>query len=170
MDVKARVSSGDELLNEKFTIPNIITTPNPIDFNTFTTPGIYYVGSHSKIGSADTNFVNNGSINNWGTLIVSGTGGTLFQLFFTDTEAAIYHRFAYNNDLAAIVWYDWVKLVDKNSVLDKAFPVGFSYLSADGRNSYVPSFGTWNIDVYGTIGNTKPFESGPPIYKITRTA
>lgn len=170
MDVKARVSSGDELLNEKFTIPSIITTPNPLDFNTFTTPGIYYVGSHSSEDATDGNFINNGPITNWGTLIVSGTGGTLFQLFFSDTGADIYHRFVNNNKSTEIVWYDWVKLADKNSVLDKAFPVGFSYLSADGRNSYVPSFGTWNIDVYGTIGNTKPFESGPPIYKITRIA
>lgn len=170
MDVKARVSSGDELLNEKFTIPSIITTPNPLDFNTFTTPGIYYVGSHSSEDATDGNFINNGPITNWGTLIVSGTGGTLFQLFFSDTGADIYHRFVNNNESTEIVWYDWVKLADKNSVLDKAFPVGFSYLSADGRNSYVPSFGTWNIDAYGTIGNTKPFESGPPIYKITRTA
>lgn len=170
MDVKARVSSGDELLNEKFTIPSIITTPNPLDFNTFTTPGIYYVGSHSSEDATDGNFINNGPIANWGTLIVSGTGGTLFQLFFSDTGADIYHRFVNNNESTEIVWYDWVKLADKNSVLDKAFPVGFSYLSADGRNSYVPSFGTWNVDVYGTIGNTKPFESGPPIYKITRTA
>lgn len=171
MDVKARVSSGDELLNEKFTIPSIITTPNPIDFNTFTTPGIYYVGSHSSNDSGNSNFVNNGPINNWGTLIVSGTGGTLFQLFFSDTAADIYHRFVNNNKSteANIAWYDWVKLADKNSVLDKAFPVGFSYLSADESNSHLPSFGTWSVDVYGTIGNTKPFGSGPPIYKITRT-
>lgn len=172
MDVKARVSSGDELLNEKFTIPSIITTPNPIDFNTFTKPGIYYVGSHTSSDAGDSNFVNNGPIGNWGTLIVSGTGGTLFQLFFSDSGGAeIYHRRANNNESTKdnIAWYDWVKLMDKNSALDNAFPVGFSYLSADGRNSYVPSFGTWNVDVYGTIGNTKPFESGPPIYVVTRT-
>lgn len=171
IDVKARVSSGDELLNEKFTIPSIITTPNPIDFNTFTTPGIYYVGAHSTVGGSDVNFVNNGPINNWGTLIVSGTGGTLFQLFFTDSIGGIYHRSADNRVPidANIAWNDWIKLVDKNTSLDKAFPVGFSYLSADGSNSHLPSFGTWSVDAYGTVGTTKPFEVGPPIYKITRT-
>lgn len=173
MDVKARVSSGDELLNEKFTIPSIITTPNPIDFNTFTTPGIYYVGSHSEGRNDDSNFINNGPIRNWGTLIVSGTGGTLFQLFFSDSSGAeIYHRRADNNNSTKdnIVWFDWVKLMDKNNVLDKAFPIGFSYLSTDGSDSLVPSFGTWKVIAYGTIGNTKPFEPSHPIYKITRTA
>lgn len=170
MDVKARVSSGDELLNEKFTIPSIITTPNPLDFNTFTTPGIYYVGSHSSVDATDGNFINNGPITNWGTLIVSGTGGTLFQLFFSDTGADIYHRFVNNNESTEIVWYDWVKLADKNSVLDKAFPVGFSYLTANNDNSHVPSFGTWSVEAYGAIGTTKPFQVGLPIYKITRTA
>ena len=170
MDVKARVSSGDELLNEKFTIPSIITTPNPIDFNTFTTPGIYYVGSHSSDDATDGNFINNGPITNWGTLIVSGTGGTLFQLFFSDTGANIYHRFVNNNELTKIVWYDWVKLADKNSDLDKAFPVGFSYLSADENTSHLPSFGTWNVEAYGTIGTSKPFQPSPPVYQITRTA
>lgn len=173
MDVKARVSSGDELLNEKFTIPSIITTPNPIDFNTFTTPGIFYVGSHPNNDSSDLNFVNNGPIRNWGTLIVSGTGGTLFQLFFSDSaRAEIYHRRADNNNSTKdnIVWFDWVKLMDKNSALDKAFPVGFSYLSTDGSNSYIPSFGTWKVIAYGTIGDANQFESAHPIYKITRTA
>lgn len=170
MDVKVRVSSGDELLNEKFTIPNIITTPNPLDFNTFTTPGIYYVGSHSSSDASDENFINNGPISNWGTLIVSGTGGTLFQLFFSDVGADIYHRFASNNKITEIVWNDWVKLADKDSVLDKAFPVGFSYLSADANKSHVPSFCTWSVEEYGTIGPTKPFQPAPPIYQITRTA
>lgn len=168
MDVKARVSSGDELLNEKFTIPSIITTPNPIDFNTFTTPGIYYVGSMNDSGCS--NFVNNGPIRNWGTLIVSGTGGTLFQLFFSDIEADIYHRFVYNNKSTGIVWYDWVKLADKNSVLDEAFPVGFSYLSADNNKSHVPSFGTWDVDKYMTVNdNGAPFSAGIPIFQVTRT-
>lgn len=171
MDVKARVSSGDELLNEKFTIPSIITTPNPIDFNTFTTPGIYYVGSHSSDDATDGNFINNGPIVNWGTLIVSGTGGTLFQLFFSDTGAEIYHRFVNNNESTEIVWYDWVKLADKNSVLDKAFPVGFSYLTANNDNSHVPSFGTWNVKTYTTVKNmSSPFSDGIPFFLVTRTA
>lgn len=171
MDVKARVSSGDELLNEKFTIPSIITTPNPLDFNAFTTPGIYYVGSHSSDDVADGNFINNGPITNWGTLIVSGTGGTLFQLFFSDIGADIYHRFVNNNELTEIVWYDWVKLADKNSVLDKAFPVGFSYLSADNNKSHVPLFGTWSIDTYVAVNDkSSPFSAGIPIFQVTRTA
>lgn len=171
MDVKARVSSGDELLNEKFTIPSIITTPNPLDFNTFTKPGIYYVGSHSSVDATDENFINNGPITNWGTLIVSGTGGTLFQLFFSDTRAEIYHRFVNNNESNEIVWYDWVKLADKNSVLDKAFPVGFSYLTADNDKSHVPSFGAWSIDTYVTVNDKGlPFSAGIPIFRMTRIA
>lgn len=174
MDVKARVSSGDELLNEKFTIPSIITTPDPIDFNTFTTPGIYYVGSHSSSDSIDSNFVNNGPIDNWGTLIVSGTGGTLFQLFFSDSnEAEIYHRGANNNESTKdnIVWLDWVKLMDKNSTLDKAFPVGFSYLTADNDKSHVPLFGAWSIDTYVAVNDKgSPFSAGIPIFRMTRTA
>lgn len=173
IDVKARVSSGDELLNEKFTIPSIITTPNPIDFNTFTTAGIYYVGSHSSNDSGDSNFVNNGPINNWGTLIVSGTGGTLFQLFFSDSsDAEIYHRRANNNKSTKdnIVWFDWARLMDKNSTLDKAFPVGFSYLSVDGSNPYKPSFGTWSVTMLGTISGTNQFVAGHSIYNVIRTA
>lgn len=173
MDVKARVSSGDELLNEKFTIPSIITTPNPIDFNTFTTPGIYYVGSHSSNDSGDSNFVNNGPIRNWGTLIVSGIGGTRFQLFFSDSDGAeIYHRRANNNESTKdnIVWYDWVKLIDKNSALDKAFPVGFSYLSLTG--SQTPSFGTWSANACGYIYTTyESFSQAKrQIFLVTRTA
>lgn len=174
MDVKARVSSGDELLNEKFTIPSIITTPNPLDFNTFTTPGMYYVGSHSSSDSTDSNFVNNGPINDWGTLIVSGTGGTLFQLFFSDSNnAEIYHRYADNSKSteANIVWFDWVKLMDKNSTLDKAFPVGFSYLTADNDKSHVPSFGAWSIDTYVAVNDkSSPFSVGIPIFRMTRIA
>lgn len=170
MDVKARVSSGDELLNEKFTIPSIITTPNPLDFNTFTTPGIYYVGSHSSEDATDGNFINNGPITNWGTLIVSGTGGTLFQLFFSDTGADIYHRFVNNNESTEIVWHDWVKLTDKNSALDKAFPVGFSYLSVTGNQT--PSFGTWSANVCGYIYTTyESFSQAKrQIFLVTRTA
>lgn len=173
IDVKARVSSGDELLNEKFTIPSIITTPNPIDFNTFTTPGIYYVGSHSSNDSSVVNFVNNGPIHNWGTLIVSGTGGTLFQLFFSDgSDAEIYHRRADNNKSTKdnIVWIDWIKLVDKNTALDKAFPVGFSYLSADGGTPYKPSFGTWSATIFGTASGANQLVVGHSIYNIIRTA
>lgn len=173
MDVKARVSSGDELLNEKFTIPSIITTPNPIDFNTFTTSGIYYVGAHSTVGGLDTNFINNGPINNWGTLIVSGRIGTLFQLFFTDNDAGIYHR-SVNNKTSTktnIVWNDWIKLVDKNTTLDKAFPVGFSYLTADNDKSHVPSFGAWSIDTYVAVNDKgSPFSVGIPIFRMTRIA
>lgn len=172
MDVKARVSSGDELLNEKFTIPSIITTPNPIDFNTFTTPGIYYVGSHSKIGGTDCNFVNCGQINNWGTLIVSGNTGTLFQLFFTDSQCEIYHRAVNNNDSTEsnYVWNDWSKLIDRNSALDKAFPVGFSYLSLTG--SQTPSFGTWSANECGYIHTTyESFaQAKRQILSVTRTA
>lgn len=164
MDVKARVSSGDELLNEKFTIPSIITTPNPLDFNAFTTPGIYYVGSHSKIGSGDTNFVN-GPIDNWGTLIVSGTRGTLFQLFFADTNPGIYHRFCGSSN----TWHDWTTLVDKTTILDKAFPVGYSYLSSYRDTSYLPSFGTWSVNTYGTINRDNMLQTGHPIYEVTRT-
>ena len=173
MDVKARVSSGDELLNEKFTIPSIITTPNPLDFNTFTTPGIYYVGSHPSSDSVSSNFVNNGPINNWGTLIVSGTGGTLFQLFFEDTSAAIHHRKVDNNKSTKdnIVWNDWVKLIDKNTALDKAFPVGYKYLTTDDK-APLPSFGTWTINLYGRVGlNTSAFiNPSDPIYVVIRTA
>ena len=140
MDVKARVSSGDELLNEKFTVPSIITTPNPLDFNTFTKPGIYYVGSRNADNTGN-NFINNGPIDGWGTLLVSGTGGTLFQVFITDTEAKIYHR-CYH--AASDQWYSWAKLIDKKTVLDNAFPVGFSYITG-ASNATVPSFGTWDI-------------------------
>lgn len=169
MDVKARVSSGDELLNEKFTIPSIITTPNPIDFNTFTTPGIYYVGSHSKDDATDSNFINNGPISNWGTLIVSGTGGTLFQLFFSDTGADIYHRFVNNNESTDtdIVWFDWVKMADKNSVLDKAFPVGFLYVTTQAAidKKIFPSFGTWEYSRINSILSGSSY-----MYEIWRTA
>lgn len=170
MDVKARVSSGDELLNEKFTIPSIITTPNPIDFNTFTTPGIYYVGSHSSSVTGDLNFVNNGPINNWGMLIVSGAGGTLFQLFFSDGGGAeIYHRRANNNESTNdnIVWYGWVKLVDTNNTLDKAFPVGFSYVTTKTaiNKKALPSFGTWKYEpITSFIANTSN------LYNVSRTA
>lgn len=165
MDVKARVSSGDELLNEKFTIPSIITTPNPLDFNTFTKPGIYYVGSHSN---SDSDFVNNGPIENWGTLIVSGTGGTLFQLFFSDSDdAGIYHRRENNNKSTKdnIVWYDWIKLIDKNSTLDKAFPVGFLYVTTQTAidKKIFPSFGTWNYRKISSI------LSETDIYEVWRT-
>lgn len=173
MDVKARVSSGDELLNEKFTIPSIITTPNPIDFNTYTTPGIYYVGSHSSDTISDTNFINNGPISNWGTLIVSGRYGTLYQIFFTDTYAGIYHRTCDNGKSSGTnyVWRDWTTLIDEKSMLDKAFPVGFSYLNIDGNLS-IPSFGTWTSKVYGFIAITDTTFAGAkkPIYVITRTA
>ena len=170
MDVKARVSSGDELLNEKFTIPSIITTPNPLDFNTFTTPGIYYVGAHSSESIIDSYLINNGPITNWGTLIVSGRGGTIFQIFFTDDHAGIYHRACDNNKSSDTnyVWRDWTVLIDEKSIIDKAFPVGYSYLSVN-RTS-VPSFGTWSVEAYGTIGTHKPFEVGPPVCVITRTA
>ena len=170
MDVKARVSSGDELLNEKFTIPSIITTPNPIDFNTFTTPGIYYVGSHPNNGSGDSNFVNNGPINDWGTLIVSGTSGTRFQLFFSDSaDAEIYHRRANNNESTKdnIVWYDWVKLIDKNSALDKAFPVGFLYVTTQAAidKKIFPSFGTWDYSRISSILSGNSY-----MYEVWRTA
>ena len=169
MDVKARVSSGDELLNEKFTIPSIITTPNPIDFNTFTTPGIYYVGSHSNNDSGDSNFVNNGPIKNWGTLIVSGKGGTLFQLFFSDSDhAEIYHRRFDNNSSTKdnIVWFDWINVIDKNSALDKTLPIGFSYLTIDASEYHIPSFGKWDIQYIGYLStNTIKLIS---VYQITR--
>lgn len=172
MDVKARVSSGDELLNEKFTIPNIITTPNPIDFNTFTTPGIYYVGSHSAVGGSDCNFVNCGAINNWGTLIVSGNADTLFQLFFTDSEGGIYHRAVHNGDSTKsnYIWNDWSKLIDRDGALDKAFPVGFSYLAI--TESKIPSFGTWSTTVCGYIYTTyESFaQAKRQIFVVTRTA
>lgn len=168
MDVKARVSSGDELLNEKFTIPSIITTPNPIDFNTFTTPGIYYVGSHySTEDNHSTNFVN-GPVNRWGLLIVSGVSdvdGTPFQIFFTDTCAAIYHR-SVNNDEgepSTWEWGKWITIIDNNTILDNAFPVGYKYLTTDNK-APLPSFGTWIIKLYGRVGlNTSP------IYEVTRT-
>lgn len=174
MDVKARVSSGDELLNEKFTIPSIITTPNPLDFNTFTTPGIYYVGSHDSTEKHSTNFVN-GPVNRWGLLIVSGVNdiaGTPFQIFFTDTLAAIYHRSVNNDegDPSTWEWKKWTTIIDSTTILDKAFPVGFRYLSADANKSHVPLFGTWSVEEYGTIGAAKPFQPAPPIYQITRTA
>lgn len=169
MDVKARVSSGDELLNEKFTIPNIVTTPNPIDFNTFTTPGIYYVGSHREIGGSDTNFINNGPIGNWGTLIVSGTAGTLFQLFFSDSMPGIYHRAVNNDDSTEsnYVWRDWSTLIDKKSTLDKAFPVGFSYVTTQTaiENKNLPSFGTWKYEKIGLILSGSSY-----LYNVWRTA
>lgn len=166
MDVKARVSSGDELLNEKFTIPSIITTPNPIDFNTFTKPGIYYLGSHSKIGGTDCNFVNCGPINNWGTLIVSGNTDTLFQLFFTDVSGEIYHRYsAYTGP--DYTWKNWSKLIDKNSALDKAFPVGFLYVTTQAAidKKIFPSFGTWEYSRISTILSGNAY-----MYEIWRTA
>lgn len=170
MDVKARVSSGDELLNEKFTIPSIITTPNPIDFNTFTTPGIYYVGSHSSSEVGDANFVNNGPINVWGMLIVSGTGGTLFQLFFGDDDTGcIYHRRANMDESTKdnILWYDWAKLADKNNVLDTAFPVGFSYVTTQNAidKNHLPSFGTWKYERISTILSGTSY-----LYNVWRTA
>ena len=170
MDVKARVSSGDELLNEKFTIPSIITTTDPLDFNTFTTPGIFYVGSRLNNNSGDSNFVNNGPIENWGTLIVSGTGGTLFQLFFSDSSnAEIYHRRADNNNSTKdnIVWFDWVKLMDKNSALDKAFPVGFSYITTQTaiEKKKLPSFGTWKYEKISLI-----LPGSSCLYNVWRTA
>lgn len=176
MDVKARVSSGDELLNEKFTIPSIITTPNPIDFNTFTTPGIYYVGAHNA-DNKDNNFINNGLIDGWGTLFVSGTGGTLFQLFFADTQAKIFHRFCRNGNRN--LWSNWVTMVDEkslfdeNSLLNKVFPVGFSYLTADNNRSHVPSFGKWGIRAVGNISGFVGAASGDnlvTIYLVTRLA
>lgn len=174
MDVKARVSSGDELLNEKFTIPSIITTPNPIDFNTYTKPGIFYIGSHTENSTNDANFINGGPIKFWGTLIVSGSrpDGTPFQIFIEDSRCRIYHRHVALNKSTETnyVWTDWAIINDEKSVLNKAFPIGFSYLSTNGSDSLVPSFGTWKVVAYGTIGNTKPFEPSPPIYKITRTA
>lgn len=170
MDVKARVSSGDELLNEKFTIPSIITTPNPIDFNTFTTPGIYYVGAHSTAGG-DSNFINNEQIKNWGTLIVSGKGGTLFQLFIEDSSARIFHRHVDASiDGPNYVWCKWTTIYNETSTLDKAFPVGVSYLSV-GKTT-VPSFGKWTVDMYGYISQTSSFQYAVdiPIYLVTRTA
>ena len=168
MDVKARVSSGDELLNEKFTIPSIITTPDPIDFNTFTTPGIYYLGSHSNFGADDCNFINYGPIKNWGTLIVSGKGGTTFQIFIEDTNAAIHHRYFHENDN---IWSDWITLIDKNTALDKAFPVGFSYLAVDKTT---PSFGTWTYEICGFMSDRESgstiFKNNIRVYVVTRTA
>lgn len=171
MDVKARVSSGDDLLNEKFTIPSIITTPNPIDFNTFTTPGIYYVGSRNADNTGN-NLKNNGPIDSFGTLFVSGKGGTLFQVFITDSESEMYHRHV-DNDLSTdtnFVWKDWVKMVDKKTTLDKAFQVGFGYLTVYA-NPVLPSFGAWSIKPYETLSYVsssalKIFE----IYQVTRTA
>lgn len=169
MDVKARVSSGDELLNEKFTIPSIITTPNPLDFNTFTTPGIYYVGSHSSEDATDGNFINNGPITNWGTLIVSGTGGTLFQLFFTDSQGEIYHRAVNNNDSTEsnYVWNDWSKLIGRNSELEKAFPVGFTYVTTKHAidKKILPSFGTWKYNKIDTFLANNYY-----LYEVYRTA
>lgn len=155
MDVKARVSSGDELLNEKFTIPSIITTPDPIDFNTFTTPGIYYIGSHGTDSS--TNFVN-GPVNRWGLLIVSGVNdiaGTPFQIFFTDTIAAIYHRSTNNDegDPSTWKWGKWTTIIDNTTILDNAFPVGFSYVTTQTaiEKKTLPSFGTWKYEKISLI-------------------
>lgn len=169
MDVKARVSSGDELLNEKFTIPSIITTPDPIDFNTFTTPGIYYVGASHNGGM--NNFINNGPIDDWGTLFVSGTGGILFQLFFADIHAKIFHRYCKNS--SGHEWSDWVTMVDEKSSLDeeasvdKAFPVGFSYLSINNVPT-LPSFGGWSASRCGYIYKTESSNDKTSIYKVTR--
>lgn len=171
MDVKARVSSGDELLNEKFTIPSIITTPNPIDFNTFTTPGIYYVGSHDSTEKHLTNFVN-GPVNRWGLLIVSGVNdiaGTPFQIFFTDTLAAIYHR-SVNNDEgepSAWEWGKWTTIIDNNTILDKAFPVGFLYVTTQAAidKKIFPSFGTWEYSRISTILSGNSY-----MYEVWRTA
>lgn len=172
MDVKARVSSGDELLNEKFTIPSIITTPNPIDFNTFTTPGIYYVGAHSTAGG-DSNFINNEQIKNWGTLIVSGKGGTLFQLFIEDSSAGIFHRHV-DASIGGpnYVWRKWTTIYNETSTLDKAFPVGYSYLSVNV--TAVPSFGTWTHEVCGFMSDKEStssmFRNNIRVYLVTRTA
>lgn len=171
MDVKARVSSGDELLNEKFTIPSIITTPNPIDFNTFTTPGIYYVGSRDSTEKHLTNFVN-GPVNRWGLLIVSGvndTAGTPFQIFFTDTLAAIYHR-SVNNDKgepSTWEWGKWTTIIDNNTILDKAFPVGFLYVTTQTAidKKIFPSFGTWEYSRISTILSGNSY-----MYEVWRTA
>lgn len=151
MDVKARVSSGDELLNEKFTIPSIITTPNPIDFNTFTTPGIYYVGSSHN---GDTNnFINNGPIDNWGTLFVSGRGGTLFQLFFADTHAKIFHR--YCRDSSGREWSDWATMVGGGITDIESVGGGFIRF----KNGYQICFGSevsGNMDHGSTGGGIMP--------------
>lgn len=171
MDVKARVSSGDELLNEKFTIPSIITTPNPIDFNTFTTPGIYYVGSHDSTEKHLTNFVN-GPVNRWGLLIVSGINdvdGTPFQIFFTDTLAAIYHR-SVNNDEgepSTWEWGKWTTIIDNNTILDKAFPVGFLYVTTQAAidKKIFPSFGTWKYSRISSILSGNSY-----MYEVWRTA
>lgn len=170
MDVKARVSSGDELLNnEKFKIPSIIMTPNPLDFNTFTTPGIYYVGSRYSNG-ASNNFLHNGPIEDWGTLFVSGEGGTLFQVFISDTQTKIFHRHRNTNE-----WTNWVNMIDVNysryedALLNKAYPVGFSYLSID-KDSKLPKVGSWGISIWGyicpTFGGTSCTR---PVYKIIRS-
>lgn len=168
MDVKARVSSGDELLNEKFTIPSIITTSNPIDFNTFTTPGIYYVGSRNADNTGN-NLKNNGPIDSFGTLFVSGDGGTLFQLFFSDTETKIFHRFyrGRNENL----WTNWVTMVDEKSLFDKVFPVGSSFLTGAAKPT-LPSLGTWEFHIQGYISSsTNPLSSNfYPIYSVRREA
>lgn len=169
MDVKARVSSGDELLNEKFTIPSIITTPTPIDFNTYITPGIYYVGAHTAVGAGDCNFINQGPIKNWGTLFVSGKGGTLYQMFTEDSNCQIYHRhYSESNNK----WFDWVALIDGATALDKAFPVGYSYLSVNA--TVVPSFGTWTHEVCGFMSDKEStssmFRNNIQVYLVTRTA
>jgi hypothetical protein len=175
MDVKARVSSGDELLNEKFTIPSIITTPNPIDFNTYTKPGIYYLGSHSEGREDDANFINSGPIGFWGTLIVSGTlpHGTPFQIFIEDIRNRIYHRYI---DLAKstetnYVWKDWTIINDEESTLNKAFPVGFNYITAASK-PVLPSFGTWTTHVTGYVASTTNALTANfyAIYTVTRTA
>lgn len=175
MDVKARVSSGDELLNEKFTIPSIITTPNPIDFNTFTKPGIYYLGSHSEGREDDANFINSGPIRFWGTLIVSGAYpyGTPFQIFIEDSRNRIYHRHVdlKKSTETNYVWKDWTIISDEESTLNKAFPVGYSYLTA-ASNATLPSFGTWDIRVFRYF--ISPTDSNPTmkiaLYLVRRTA
>lgn len=171
MDVKARVSSGDELLNEKFTIPSIITTPNPLDFNTFTKPGIYYVGSHDSTEKHLTNFVN-GPVNRWGLLIVSGVNdvaGTPFQIFFTDTLAAIYHRSVNNNegDPSTWEWGKWTTIIDSTTILDKAFPVGFLYVTTQAAidKKIFPSFGTWEYSRISSILSGNIY-----MYEVWRTA
>ena len=167
MDVKARVSSGDELLNEKFTIPSIITTPDPIDFNTFTTPGIYYVGSSHNGGMV--NFINNGPIKDWGTLFVSGRGGHLFQLFFADIHAKIFHR--YCRDSSGREWSDWATMVDEKSLFDKVFPVGCSFHTGAAKPP-MPSLGTWKIHIDGYVASTTNPNTANfyPIYSVRREA
>lgn len=168
MDVKARVSSGDELLNEKFTIPSIITTPNLLDFNTFTTPGIYYVGSRNADNTGN-NLKNNGPIDSFGTLFVSGNGGTLFQLFFTDAEPKIFHRFYRGGNEK--LWANWVTMVDEKSLFDKLFPVGCSFHTGAAKPP-IPSLGTWKIHIDGYVASTNNPNTANfyPIYSVRREA